>query len=618
MYHIILSALIALLTPSHTLFGANAYYYSNGQKVYLQKSHTLSRSNPDYSCFINALLPRHKQMCLGQEIIIKASRAKVEQMAKEYHFYIQEELFTNRFLVRLKAGSDTLDIANKIYEQHRVAYAYPNFEMSLSLRNDTTPLQVSDPRAKEAWHLKNTRQKYNYKLKADIRIEAAWKFNQGKNTKIGMIDDGIELNHPDIVYSDGYSINNPVARNPEHYSSNTVHHGTQAASLMVAKANNIGSIGIAPDALLFVVNIDGPAKVSDIVNAFLWLRDKEVDVINNSWGTLKVADPVVDVIKDLLKNGRGGKGISIVYSIGNDYLDMDNSDINDESEIEGVISVGATTPYDDRYDRTNYGKSLSLMAPGVDLLVARQDTNQTYMFATGTSLSAPIVSAGIALMVSQNKELSAQEIKQILQDTSEKVGTNQYLYDDKGHNRFYGFGRVHLADALREASTFIPASSKRKKEIFKLRVERGWNLISIPIAKAIHQKDFKEYFGDDNQIVTINNGAYNYYTKMIFPEDGFLLKSAFSTTIEFEGVDYNASFENVPIEEGWNMLGVGQDSNVTHIKSLIDNIEYFYMFDTQKGEMVAAEDNRSIPRGSGFLIYKLNNAGGNNNDFAPQ
>ena len=47
--------------------------------------------------------------------------------------------------------------------------------------------------------------------------------------------------------------------------------------------------------------------------------------------------------------------------------------------------------------------------------------NQYYKYVDGTSFAAPIVSSTIACMLEANPELSPQQVKRILIDTSERV-----------------------------------------------------------------------------------------------------------------------------------------------------------------------------------------------------
>ncbi|MBP9075835.1 MAG: SPOR domain-containing protein, partial [Haliscomenobacter sp.] len=73
----------------------------------------------------------------------------------------------------------------------------------------------------------------------------------------------------------------------------------------------------------------------------------------------------------------------------------------------------------------------------------------------GTSGATPLVAGICALMLSANPNLSAREVKEILIQTADKIGSpSEYI---AGHSRKYGYGRVNaeraVAEALRRKST---------------------------------------------------------------------------------------------------------------------------------------------------------------------
>ncbi|MCB0643440.1 MAG: SPOR domain-containing protein, partial [Phaeodactylibacter sp.] len=67
----------------------------------------------------------------------------------------------------------------------------------------------------------------------------------------------------------------------------------------------------------------------------------------------------------------------------------------------------------------------------------------------GTSGATPVVAGICALMLSANPNLTAREVKQILQSTADKVG-NSWEYVS-GYSTKYGYGRVNAAKAVAEA-----------------------------------------------------------------------------------------------------------------------------------------------------------------------
>src|SRR5262245_5788396 len=120
-----------------------------------------------------------------------------------------------------------------------------------------------------------------------------------------------------------------------------------------------------------------------------------------------------------------------------------------------VGSYDARTPGNKLGDSTSSGPSLNehhsekpdVSAPGELVLAAQSRTLVLRNRVAGTSLAAPVVTGIVASMLSvASKELSAERIREILIDTSQK--------DDPDLNHWhprYGHGRVSKSDAVEAA-----------------------------------------------------------------------------------------------------------------------------------------------------------------------
>jgi hypothetical protein len=94
--------------------------------------------------------------------------------------------------------------------------------------------------------------------------------------------------------------------------------------------------------------------------------------------------------------------------------------------------VAATDINDERTSYSNYGSSVDIAAPGGDgndqsqWILTTYLTNQfLYAYTTGTSFSAPQVSAAVSLLLSQNESLSPDEIENILISSADPISTDQ-------------------------------------------------------------------------------------------------------------------------------------------------------------------------------------------------
>ncbi|MFM6247624.1 MAG: S8 family serine peptidase, partial [Dolichospermum sp.] len=158
-----------------------------------------------------------------------------------------------------------------------------------------------------------------------------------------------------------------------------------------------------------------------------------------------------------------------------------------------VITVSASTSLNKKAAYSNWGDNISVCAPsnnappgmwfqetgfvytqpaivsslfGLGILTTDQigaagydSGNFTNNFG-GTSSATPIVAGVAALVLSANPDLTAQQVKQILQDTADKIVDNNPdpqlnidggTYDSNGYSQWFGYGKVNAAKAVRLA-----------------------------------------------------------------------------------------------------------------------------------------------------------------------
>ena len=101
-----------------------------------------------------------------------------------------------------------------------------------------------------------------------IRTQAykVWKLSTGKGVKVAVIDSGIQRDHPDLVANIKGGINF-VSGSPDQWDDEHG-HGTKVAGIIAALNNDIGYVGVAPEADLYAVKImdnNGFANTSGII-----------------------------------------------------------------------------------------------------------------------------------------------------------------------------------------------------------------------------------------------------------------------------------------------------------------------------------------------------------------
>jgi subtilisin family serine protease len=445
---------LTLITLNLALYAD--FYYSGGKKHILKevkKSKNLSDKNRYYYQTANGT-----NVSVGTKLIVSFSDLNIQKnIEKKYNLTLVKALTDTMFLYSIKNSSKTVEIANTIYSEKGVKFSHPDFKRKKILKALT-----KDPYVYKAWYLKDN----YYHNNSDINIEEAWNYTKGEGVKIAVYDKGIDIDHPDlkenIIAFENF--NDPNSNIP--YSNDDKNwHGTACAGIISAVENRIGSVGIAPKASLYAVGYS-ESEISKDIEAFTWLMKEGVSVINNSWGSYENLDAYNEIFKELATKGRDGKGIILVFAAGNGLnsvgYNLDDADINDESESPYVISVTAATRRNKIARYSNYGSAVDFTAPGGDSSDGLFTTDARGMLGytsyeytsdfIGTSAAAPVVSATVALMLSANPNLTRDEVIKILKSTSDKLGN--YTYDKNGHNNHWGYGKINAGRAVKLAYTY--------------------------------------------------------------------------------------------------------------------------------------------------------------------
>ncbi|CAH0999819.1 hypothetical protein LEM8419_01113 [Neolewinella maritima] len=332
----------------------------------------------------------------------------------------------------------------------------------------------------EQWYLDNSGSVPNvphFPLKpgADARIRAAWSrlgsLGSDRIT-IAVIDNGFDLEHPDLrgKASHALTVHSNQATVPR--GSAYGDHGTPCASIALAPANSLGIVGAAPNARLMPLH--GLTYSSYLTERmFSHCVSRGANIISCSWGTIdsryRPGRYHELAVRKATTEGRGGKGCIVLFAAGNEGRDY----LNYYCQLPGVIAVGASTSNDTHPAYSNRGRGLSVVAPsdgGWPVLAARaswdtgisgadgakkyyvdgRDRGPHHKHFGGTSSATPLVAGICALMLSANSELTAAEVKAVLERTADKIGSPA-SYDASGYSEQFGYGRVNAERAVVEA-----------------------------------------------------------------------------------------------------------------------------------------------------------------------
>jgi subtilisin family serine protease len=324
-------------------------------------------------------------------------------------------------------------------------------------RNSTNP----EPYYYQQWYLEKNETFYaqnHIHAEANIHADNLSNIYSGKNVKIAVIDDGLDVSHEDLEGAIIHTFDSQTKSTNVSQTNQADSHGTAVTGIIGARVNNKGIKGVASSSEIILLKYKESMSDSETIELFSKAEEFGADIINCSWGTYDVSDAVKAKIQDLSIHGRNGKGVVVVFASGNDDQDMGN----DESTIPEVIAVGATEKDNLRAWYSNYGSNLDVVAPGgYDIGITTLDSmgsdgaatlDENYILYNdansfiGTSASAPIVSGVIALMLEKNPDLTRIQIDNILKSTGDKIGTLSYDRDER--NDYYGYGKINLAKIM--------------------------------------------------------------------------------------------------------------------------------------------------------------------------
>jgi subtilisin family serine protease len=237
-----------------------------------------------------------------------------------------------------------------------------------------------------------------------IKAPEAWRRTTGYRVKVGVIDTGVDFEHPDLKHSVERGINLLYRTYPPQDDNG---HGTHISGTIAAANRLQGMIGVAPRASIHPVkafDYNGTAYVSDIILGIDWCVRNHMDVVNMSFGMRNRSRSLLQAVDNAHR-----AGVMIVASSGNDGL---RDDIDYPARYGQTLAVGAT----DREGRiasfTNRSDHIDIYAPG-DQIVSSW-LNGRHREMSGTSMATSHVSGAIALLLAHNPGLSPDKIKSIL------------------------------------------------------------------------------------------------------------------------------------------------------------------------------------------------------------
>ena len=366
---------------------------------------------------------------------------------------ISDDLYNIHYLnaVDTKEGYSILK-ENEVVENVVKDYKVSILENEVS---DITTKALEAPEEKTAWGVIDTGLEL-YKNKLNHA-----KYNP--DIKVAVLDTGIRTTHEGFKnkkIADRLELTNSynyINRNTD--ITDDSGHGTMVAGIIAESTSN--NVKIVP---MKTMDSTGEGSILGVIEAMYAIANK-ADVINLSLGIKEseIASGSRQVLDQAIKKIYDS-GVMIVCASGNDGEES----VYYPASSDYTIAVGAATIHKEIASFSNYGNSIDFVAPGKSLTLPYHTGDTIYNVDldnynkknSGTSFASPFISSAIAMIKSENKSYTIEQVNRILKENAEDLGAI-------GKDKYYGNGLLNFNINMfsKPVITSIEVTNTKENEI---------------------------------------------------------------------------------------------------------------------------------------------------------
>ncbi len=262
---------------------------------------------------------------------------------------------------------------------------------------------------------------------------SVWSNSTSDLVKVGIMDTGIDLNHPDLKSNVKGGINTISGGS---YTDDNG-HGTHVAGTVAALKNGSGVIGIGPDTDLYAIKVldsNGSGYTSDIIEGLDWAIKNGINVVNLSLSTTTDVSSLRTAVQKANE-----AGIVIVAAAGNS-----GGKVEYPAAYPEAVAVSAIDQSNNITSFSSRGAEVDFAAPGLNIYSTYRGLQ--YKTMSGTSMASPHVAGAASMTMSRavgaddangNGHWDPAEVKSALDKSSTDLGS-------PGQDNLYGNGLIGL------------------------------------------------------------------------------------------------------------------------------------------------------------------------------
>lgn len=276
-----------------------------------------------------------------------------------------------------------------------------------------------------------------------ISVSKAQSLTKGEGVVVGLIDDGVDVTHPDLARTQitGTAMPGSVSENG---LTDANGHGTNMAGLIAAQGGDANhALGVAPRAQ--ILSIARPESGTETLAAAVrYAVDHGAKVINMSMG-INQGQPTPDHIAAIAY--AQARDVVVVAAMGNTTQSVYHAGW--PATVPGVVAVGGTRRDGNLWSGSVTGREVSVVAPAEEVVstTPKSVIASGYGQASGTSSATAIVSGVAALIRAKYPTMKAPDVINRLIRTAVDKGP-------AGRDDQYGYG---LVDAYAAVAANVPA-----------------------------------------------------------------------------------------------------------------------------------------------------------------